>query len=237
MISYLSFLGSVSGKEPACQSRRHKKYGFDPWVRKIPWRRAWQPIPIFLPGESHGQKSLGATVHRATKSQTWLKQLSMHSHLVLIFWTLLSIRSNEHDNKGSWVSSMHWGLSFDLKVGGNIGWPMCSLICIYIYMKVAQSCLDSLWPHGLYSPWNSPGQNTGVGSCSLLQGIFPIQRLNPDLPHCRQILYQLSHQGSTELEWVAYSFCKRSSWPRNWAWVSGIAGGFFTSWAIRVTCG
>ena len=45
--------------------------------------------------------------------------------------------------------------------------------------------------------WNSPGQNTGVGSCSLLQGIFPTQGLNPCLPHCRGILYQLSHQGSS----------------------------------------
>ena len=52
----------------------------------------------------------------------------------------------------------------------------------------------SLWPHGLYSPWNSLGQNTGVGSLSLLQGIFPTQRLNPGLPHCRWILYQLSYQ-------------------------------------------
>jgi len=45
----------------------------------------------------------------------------------------------------------------------------------------------------LYIPWNSPGQNTGVGSFSLLQGIFSIQGLNPGLPHCRWILYQLSH--------------------------------------------
>ena len=49
--------------------------------------------------------------------------------------------------------------------------------------------------HGLYSPWNSPGQNTGVGSLSLLQGIFPTQGSNPGLLHCRQILYQLSHKG------------------------------------------
>ena len=55
---------------------------------------------------------------------------------------------------------------------------------------------NSLQPHELYSPWNSAGQNTGVGSRSLLQGIFPIQGLNPGLPHCRRILYQLSHQGS-----------------------------------------
>ena len=55
---------------------------------------------------------------------------------------------------------------------------------------------DSLQPHGLYSPGNSPGQNTGVGSFSLLWGIFPTQGSNPGLPHCWQILYQLSHKGS-----------------------------------------
>ena len=60
-------------------------------------------------------------------------------------------------------------------------------------------------PHGLYSPWNSPGKNTGVGSQSLLQGIFPTQGLNTSLPHYRQILYPLSHQGSPRiLECVAY---------------------------------
>ena len=66
-------------------------------------------------------------------------------------------------------------------------------------MKVSQS--DSLQPHEVYSPWNSPdckkiklqgGLHTGVGSLSLLQGIFPTQESNPGLPHCRQFLYQLS---------------------------------------------
>ena len=70
---------------------------------------------------------------------------------------------------------------------------------------------DSLRFYGLYSPWNSPGQNTGMGSLSLLQGIFPIQGSNPGLLHCRQILYQLSHKGSpTILEWVAYPFSRSS---------------------------
>ena len=55
---------------------------------------------------------------------------------------------------------------------------------------------NSLWLHGLYSAWNSPGQNTGVGSLSLLQGFFPTQGLNPCLLHCRRILYQLNHKGS-----------------------------------------
>ena len=54
---------------------------------------------------------------------------------------------------------------------------------------------DSLQPHGLYSPWNFPDQNTGVGSPSLLQGIFPTQGSNWGLLHCRWILYQLSYQG------------------------------------------
>ena len=58
----------------------------------------------------------------------------------------------------------------------------------------------SLRPHRLYSPWNSPGQNTGVGSFSLLQGIFPTQGLNPGLLHCRQILYQLSYPKQLEKE-------------------------------------
>ena len=91
---------------------------------------------------------------------------------------------------------------------------------------------DSLWPHGLYRPWNSPGQNTEMGSPSLLQGIFSTQGLNPGLLHCRWILYQLSHKGSPGiLEWVAYPFSSRSSWPRNWTQFSCIAGGFFTNWS------
>ena len=62
---------------------------------------------------------------------------------------------------------------------------------------------DSLWPHELHCPWNSPGQNTRMGSLFLLQGISPTRQSNP---HCRQILYQLNHRGSPRtLEW-AYHF-------------------------------
>ena len=82
---------------------------------------------------------------------------------------------------------------------------------------------DSLRPHGVYSPWNSPGQNTGVGSLFLLQGIFPTQEFNQGLLHCRWIPYQLSHKGSPRItEWVAYPFSSRSSQPRNWTRVSCI---------------
>ena len=92
---------------------------------------------------------------------------------------------------------------------------------------------DSLWPQGLYSPWNSPGQNTGEGSLSLLQGIFPGDQTQ--VSHISGgFFYQLSHKGSPRiLEWVAYPFPSGSSRPRNWTRVSCIAGRFFTIWATR----
>ena len=76
-------------------------------------------------------------------------------------------------------------------------------ICPEYSLEVSEShsvVSDSLQPHGLYSPWNSPGHNTGVGSLSLLQGIFPTQGSNPGLPYCRQILYQLSHSTDAKVE-------------------------------------
>ena len=71
----------------------------------------------------------------------------------------------------------------------------------------------SLQPHGLYSPWNCPSQNTGVGSHSLLQAIFPTQGSNPGLLHHRRILYQLSHQGNPKL---ACAFTKKKSMHCCW---------------------
>ena len=82
-------------------------------------------------------------------------------------------------------------------------------------VKVSHSVVSNfLQSHGLYSSWNSPGQNAGVGSLFLLQGTLPTQGSNPGLPHCRWILYQLSHRGHPRmLEQVAYPFCRGSSWP------------------------
>ena len=98
--------------------------------------------------------------------------------------------------------------------------------------KESESCSavsGSLRPHGL---WNSPGQNTGVGSLSLIQGIFPTQGSNPGLPHSWRILYQLSHKGSPRvLEWVAYPFSIRF-FPTQESKIR-IAGGFFTNCAMR----
>ena len=91
--------------------------------------------------------------------------------------------------------------------------------------SVVSNCL---WPHGLYSPWNSPGQNTGVGSCSLLQGIFPTQGSNPSLK-------QQADSWPTEPPGKHRNtgLGNLSSWPRNRTGVSCIAGKFFTNWATR----
>ena len=74
---HIGFPGAASGKEPTCQCRRHKRRGFDHWIRTFPWRRAWQLIPV-LPGEPHGQRSLWATVHGVANSQTQLTHSSFH---------------------------------------------------------------------------------------------------------------------------------------------------------------
>ena len=73
------FLNGSVGKESACQCRRCKRGGFDPWVGKISWRRKWQPPPVLLPRKSHGQRSLvQATVHTVAKSQTFIHQLNKY---------------------------------------------------------------------------------------------------------------------------------------------------------------
>ena len=67
------FPGGANGKKPICQRKRH---GFDPWVGKIPWRRKWQPSPVFLPGESNGQRSLAGYSPGVAKCQTWPSNLA-----------------------------------------------------------------------------------------------------------------------------------------------------------------
>ena len=87
---------------------------------------------------------------------------------------------------------------------------------IYLWVESESRTCLTLRLHGPSRPRNSPGQNTGVCSLSLLQGIFPTPESNPALLHYQQILCQLSHKGSpTILEWVAYPFSSRSSRLRN----------------------
>ena len=113
------------------------------------------------------------------------------------------------------------------------------LLCYVVLCLVAQSYPTLCYPVDCSTPGSSfyrgsPGKNTGLGCYVLLQGIFPTQGSKPGLPHCRQILYHLSHQGSPWiLEWLSYPFSRGSSRPQNWTRISCIAGGFFTSWATR----
>ena len=87
----------------------------------------------------------------------------------------------------------------------------CMINGIKVKVKVSQLCPTLCDP--MNYPWNSLGQNTGVGSLSLLQGIFPTQGLNPGLSHCRGILYELGHKGSPRiLEWVAKIWAHSRSW-------------------------
>ena len=134
----------------------------------------------------------------------------------------------------------HWAVSNQIRISGQ-HWEPCLavwLVPISVYCpehtpgeSESHSVMsDSLQPHELYSPWNSLGQNIGLGSLSIFQGIFPTQGLNPGLPHCRWILYQLSHRGIPRiLEWVACPFSRRSSPHTNWTGISCIAGRFCTN--------
>ena len=82
----LGFPGSATGKELACQCRRLKRYWFDPCVRKIPWRRAWQPTPMFLPWRSHGQKSLAGC--KESHMSQWLNN-SKNKYFIQASWVPL----------------------------------------------------------------------------------------------------------------------------------------------------
>ena len=104
----------------------------------------------------------------------------------------------------------------------KLSWKWKSLSCVQFFVTPWTVSMEFSRP----KYWS--------GSLSLLQGIFPTQGSNPGLPHCRWILYQLSHKGSPRiLEWVAYPFSRESSWPRNQTSISCIAGDFFTNRAMR----
>ena len=168
---------------------------------------------------------------------------SLHLHPCLLFalsrkWMLpswvLRMRNEEHELKGP--SSFICIRKKTIFISFKPQLCMCVFSVTYNQSENESHSVmsNSLWLHGLYSPWNSPGQNTGVGSISLLQGIFPMQGSNPSLPRCRQILYQGSHKGSQRiLEWVAYPCFSTAFLPRNQTGVSCIAGRFFTNWALR----
>ena len=99
------------GKEPGCQCRRRRRHGFHPWVGRIPWRRAWQPTAVFLPGEPHGQRSLAGYSPRGCKGSD-TAEAAEHTH--------------EHRSRGAgerWANAGHrgffWGV---MKMSQNCFW-------------------------------------------------------------------------------------------------------------------
>ena len=115
------------------------------------------------------------------------------------------------------IVNIHWITKKAREFQKNI--YFCSLTMLKLLAVCSESpsvMSDSLRPQGLYNPWNSPARILEVGSLCFLQAIFPTQGWNPGLPHCRRILYQLSHEGSPRTpEWVAFPFSRGSLQPRN----------------------
>ena len=143
-----------------------------PWRRFCPSsQRSWD---LLTPGETY----LNIPEHpEIFQAERWSTQESLN--LLRHIWRLNFIWS---------FFNSYWNI-VDLKCCVSFRYTVKWDINICEHCSVVS---DSLRPHGLHSPWNSPGQDTGVGSLSLLQGIFPTQWSNPGLPHCRQILYQLT---------------------------------------------
>ena len=144
-----------------------------------------------------------------------------------------------------WQPSWERGLGENgyMYVAGSLCCAPETITTLLIGYVPAQS-LSRVWL--FVTPWTAARQASlsmetlqarilELGCYVLLQGIFPTQGSNPGLPHCRQILYHLSHQGSPRiLEWVAYPFSRGSSQSRDQTRVSCIAGRFFTSWNMTI---
>ena len=125
------------------------------------------PLHYSFLGNPMDRGAWQAMAHRVAESRTRLKRLSTHSRR-----SDCQLRVSE---PGILKKEPEASTEAGPRLGG--GTPRES--------ESRSVVSDSLRPHGLYSPWNSPGQNTGVDSRSLLQGIFPTQGWNPGLPHCR----------------------------------------------------
>ena len=128
----------------------------------------------------------------------WLKNLNLRQDAIEVLEE--NIGKTFSDINCTNVFLSQWLEAMEIKAKIN-QWELIKLTSFWTAKEMkwseSHSVMSDSWRlHGLYSPWNSPGQNTGVGSFFLLQGIFPNQGSNPGLLHCRQILYQLSHKRS-----------------------------------------
>ena len=111
VLSVLAFPGGTSGKEPTCQRRRQRRYGLDPWVRKIPRRRTRLPTPGFLPGESQGQRKLvgySPQGHRVGHDWSDLAHIYTHMHCQALGWKETLWKIGKEMDRFSWGTWLLW---------------------------------------------------------------------------------------------------------------------------------
>ena len=194
------------------------------WVWSLngedPLEKTWQPTPVFLPGKSSGQRSLVGYCPWGRKEQTRLSTYTympkQREMLAVGSVVVESDRIKLHMHFGFWGATLMIYIALGVLLSpvvvreANSDWYVNKLkeisSCLLVQslccaVLVAQSCPTLCGPMGCSPPGSSVhgdslGKNTGVGSHSFLQGIFPTQGSNPGLPYCSRILYQLSHQGS-----------------------------------------
>ena len=132
-----------SGKESVCQCRSHRRLEFEPWVGKIPWRRKWQPTPVFLPGESHGQRSLVGYNQWGCKESDTIEHTYTRTHTHTHTYTYTHIYIWIWYNCGNWLNSpckwQHLYLALDLEVNKAAGWGG------EMGIKLGRTCILSAW--------------------------------------------------------------------------------------------
>ena len=146
-------------------------------------------------GSLEGWSYPGASISPHEKPRNSVFQTCFHSQIILVMGCAKSL-THVQFFASPWTVACQAPLSMGFHRQEN--WNQLLLPSPCESKSESRSVMsESLQLHGLYSPGNSPGQDTGVGSPSLLQWIFSTQGLNPGLPHCRRILYLLSHHGSS----------------------------------------
>ena len=137
---------------------------------------------------------------RSPSTEEWIEKL----------WYIYTMECYSSTERNAFESVLMRWTKLEPIIQSEISQKVKCKYCMKV--KVTQSCL-TLQPHGLYSPWNSPSQNTGAGSLCLFQGIFSTQGSNLGLPHCRWILYCMSHQG---IPYENIWFPMRTMYLRKW---------------------
>ena len=140
------FPGGPTGKEPACQHKRHKRSGFNPWVGKIPWRRAWQPTPEFLPGKFHGQRSLAGYSPLGCKE---LDTTEATKHACTRHSTGLSIPGSLSQRRGNFPPKSLVLVILQLHLQTHVPSRKCSWFDFYLFMDFVFffCCTGSLLQH------------------------------------------------------------------------------------------